>query len=104
MLDRSYADLGELRHGEVRRIPLPRTRVNKGIRKGQGCYADRRGHTRDTEDTRVLYSAIHPSRKASARAALSVYSWNLLTFPSSTVNTWAKSLSHSRPVDLTCHA
>ena len=24
--------------GEVRRIPIPRTRVNKGIKKGQGCY------------------------------------------------------------------
>jgi hypothetical protein len=30
---------GELRHREVRRIPLPRTWVNRGIRKGQSCYA-----------------------------------------------------------------
>src|ERR671920_1305765 len=29
----------ELRKGEVRRIHLPRTSLNKGIRKGRGCYA-----------------------------------------------------------------
>ena len=38
------------------------------------------------------------------KAAVFVYSWNLVTFPSHTVNTWTKSLSHPRPVDLTCHA
>jgi hypothetical protein len=27
----------ELRKGEVRRIPLPRTSVNKGMKKGRGC-------------------------------------------------------------------
>jgi hypothetical protein len=30
VLDRGYAALGELRQGEVRRIHLPRTPVNKG--------------------------------------------------------------------------
>jgi hypothetical protein len=29
------SNFGELRHGEVRRIPLPRTRVNKGMKKGR---------------------------------------------------------------------
>jgi hypothetical protein len=28
---------GELRDGEVRRIAIPRTRVNKGKEKGRGC-------------------------------------------------------------------
>jgi hypothetical protein len=28
----------ELRNGEVRRMPIPRTRVNKGKREGRGCY------------------------------------------------------------------
>jgi hypothetical protein len=28
----------ELRYGEVRRITIPRTSVNKGKKKGRGCY------------------------------------------------------------------
>jgi hypothetical protein len=31
-------DFAEFPKGEVRRIPLPRTWVNKGKEKGQGCY------------------------------------------------------------------
>jgi hypothetical protein len=34
-----YPNFGERREREVRRIPLPRTRVNKGEKKGRGCYA-----------------------------------------------------------------
>jgi hypothetical protein len=34
VLDRSKANFLELRHGEVRRISLPRTRVNEG-KKGR---------------------------------------------------------------------
>ena len=90
----------ELRQHEVRRMPLPRTPVNKEKEEGRGAIP-RLGHTRDT---RVLCSAIQPWRKASAMATVSVYSWNLATFPSRTVNTWAKSLSHSLPVDFTCRA
>ena len=30
------ANFSELRRGEVRRIPLPRTPVNKGMKKGRG--------------------------------------------------------------------
>ncbi len=37
VLDRGYANFVELRACEVRRIPLLRTSVNKGKRKGQGC-------------------------------------------------------------------
>src|SRR5215211_2263855 len=32
-------NFGESPKGEVRRIPIPRTRVNKGTKKGQSCYA-----------------------------------------------------------------
>ncbi len=31
-------NFSELRLGEVRRIPLPRTSVNKAKKKGRGCY------------------------------------------------------------------
>ena len=31
-------NFGELRYGEVRRIPLPRTRANEGIRKGRDLW------------------------------------------------------------------
>jgi len=30
-------DFAEFHQGEVRRIPIPRTPVNKGKRKGRGC-------------------------------------------------------------------
>jgi hypothetical protein len=33
VVDRSYANFGELRKGEVRRIYIPRTSVNRGKRK-----------------------------------------------------------------------
>ncbi len=33
------ANFREFVTGEVRRIPLPRTRVNKGNKKGRGCYS-----------------------------------------------------------------
>src|SRR5215208_4218179 len=33
------ANFGEFYEGEVRRIPIPRTQVNKGKRKGRGCFA-----------------------------------------------------------------
>jgi hypothetical protein len=36
-----HPNFSELRYGEVRRIPLPRTPVNKGIRKGRGCSRPR---------------------------------------------------------------
>jgi hypothetical protein len=40
-LDRGYADVdfGEPRTCEVRRIPIPRTSVNKGMKKGRGVAA-----------------------------------------------------------------
>jgi hypothetical protein len=34
-----YANFSELRQHEVRRIPLPRTPVNKGKKKGRGMEA-----------------------------------------------------------------
>jgi hypothetical protein len=39
VLDRGYAYFLELLTGEVRRIPLLGTSVNKGKKKGRGCYA-----------------------------------------------------------------
>src|SRR5215208_465448 len=32
-------NFGESPKGEVRRNPIPRTRLNKGTREGRGCYA-----------------------------------------------------------------
>ena len=34
-MDRGYADFRELRNDELRRIPLPRTPLNKAKKKGQ---------------------------------------------------------------------
>jgi len=34
----AQANFGECSKGEVRRIPIPRTSVNKGKKKGRGCY------------------------------------------------------------------
>jgi len=36
VLGRGWANFGELREGEVRRMLLPRTPVNKGKEKGRG--------------------------------------------------------------------
>src|SRR5215208_561469 len=38
---KGWRNFGESPKGEVRRIPIPRTRVNKGMRKGRGCSKPR---------------------------------------------------------------
>src|ERR671911_472831 len=42
------ANFGELRHHEVRRIPLPRTPVNMGVRRGRGFSKPRPSYTQAT--------------------------------------------------------
>ena len=42
------ANFRELRYGDVRRIHIPRTSVNKGKREGRGCYAPALGLIMDS--------------------------------------------------------
>src|ERR671914_1471005 len=63
------ANFGELRHGEVRRIPLPRTSVNKGEKRSyfrslsSGCPYQY--HTNTTPSPTALTAAATPPNRTS---------------------------------------
>jgi hypothetical protein len=49
-----YANFSEIRKAEVRGINLPRTPVNKGIKKGRGCSSKSPGPSRVLRPLRVI--------------------------------------------------
>jgi hypothetical protein len=58
-------EVGENEHGELLRILIPRTPVNKGKRKGRGCYAPALSAL-----ATLLVSRAHNIRRIRAKPAL----------------------------------